>query len=327
MNSEQIVTLYKNKVEECVEGVQQYLDCSFNKINAYLDQLLLDPYPSIPIKNLNLVVPVVQIQIPSTKTLINQLIEEVKPIINSTIYKKLNKNQKTYIKFNNRIKFYKIIIINQILNHSIIIQYRIIQLNKLNSVKQLLLIKKIQQYQLNLKQIQLISEHQLDVTSLNFMKKLNQFISGSNDNQIIIWCMDQCYQWISSQKLNEHKDDIDFLLLNNNEDLLLSGSNDKTIKFWINTMNGYVINYYRSLIIEQSSQDQKWNVIQKIKVLEYALSMIMCSLSNLYVENKCMFMRSIILINSTQRQKKLLLNVIILYVITISLNNISSRNA
>ncbi|CAD8117247.1 unnamed protein product [Paramecium primaurelia] len=129
------------------------------------------------------------------------------------------------------------------------------------------------------------------------MKQSTQFISGSNDSQIIIWCMDQHSQWICSQKLNEHEDWIKCLLLNNNEDIMISGSDDNTIKFWkkqnewicsqtindhtsevyglsLNEKQNRVISCGRDkliLIIEQSSQDQKWNVIQKITVEEWGI--------------------------------------------------------
>ncbi|CAD8209272.1 unnamed protein product [Paramecium octaurelia] len=83
-----------------------------------------------------------------------------------------------------------------------------------------------------LKLIQLLTEHQQNVYTLNFMKKSTQFISRSRDNQIIIQCMVQENQWICQQKLNEHQSQINCLLLNNDEELISSGSDDKKIKFW-----------------------------------------------------------------------------------------------
>ncbi|CAD8215336.1 unnamed protein product [Paramecium octaurelia] len=147
-----------------------------------------------------------------------------------------------------------------------------------------------------LKLIQLLTEHKDNVTTLNFMKKSTQFISGSMDKQIIIWWMDQKSQWICQYKLNQNSYQINCLLLNNNEDLIISGSSDKTIKFWtkkndwtcsqtitdstksvvalsLNEKQNRVISCGDEmlfiLIIEQQQQDQKWNVIQKITVDYY----------------------------------------------------------
>ncbi|CAD8155287.1 unnamed protein product [Paramecium pentaurelia] len=127
------------------------------------------------------------------------------------------------------------------------------------------------------------------------MNKSNQFISASHDKQIIIWSINHNNQWISSQKLNGHSDWIFCLVLNKNEDLIISGSDDKTIKFWqkkqqwlcsqtitdhTDIVCGLSLNEQQNkliscgydkfiLIIEQSSQDYKWNVIQKITVEQY----------------------------------------------------------
>lgn len=60
----------------------------------------------------------------------------------------------------------------------------------------------------------------------------------------------------------------------------------------------------------------------KIGVIEYALSMRLYSHFNLIVKSRCIFTKLIVRINSMKRQKKLLLNVVIFYVITTSLYNI-----
>ncbi|CAD8214398.1 unnamed protein product [Paramecium octaurelia] len=133
------------------------------------------------------------------------------------------------------------------------------------------------------------------------MKKSIQFISGSADKQIIIWCMDQQSQWICQYQLNQHQSWINCLLLNNNEDLILSGSNDNTIKFWtkknewtcsqtISDSTNYVVGLSLNekqnrviscgyemlflLIIEQQQQNQKWNVIQNITVNQYGIEYV-----------------------------------------------------
>ncbi|CAD8075044.1 unnamed protein product [Paramecium sonneborni] len=146
-----------------------------------------------------------------------------------------------------------------------------------------------------LKQVQLLTEHAGNISTLNFMKRTNNFISGSCDSQIIIWVRNNNNQWISQQKLNGHTSYINCLILNNNEDTIISGSDDKSIKFWIKEnqwlssqtitdhnedRDGLSINDDQNkiiscrqdkliLVIEQSIQKKQWIVIQKIE-LEYA---------------------------------------------------------
>ncbi|CAD8155512.1 unnamed protein product [Paramecium pentaurelia] len=146
-----------------------------------------------------------------------------------------------------------------------------------------------------LKQTQVLNEHQNNVFALNFMKNSKEFISGSYDSQIIIWSMDEKNQWVCKQKLNDHNGWILCLILNNNEDIIISGGQDKTIKFWIKQNQwlclqtitdhtshvfGLSLNKQQNkviscgcddqiLIIEQSQQDFKWIVVQKIKVQKY----------------------------------------------------------
>ncbi|CAD8069673.1 unnamed protein product [Paramecium sonneborni] len=146
-----------------------------------------------------------------------------------------------------------------------------------------------------LKQTQLLSEHSNEICTLNFMKQSNQFISGSYE--IIIWSINEKNQWICKQKLNGHISFIRCLILNNDEDLIISCSFDKTIKFWIkqngwicsqtitdhiNSVYGLSMNDSQNkliscgsdnliLIIEYSSQDKKWSIIQKIKVENYGI--------------------------------------------------------
>ncbi|CAD8214035.1 unnamed protein product [Paramecium octaurelia] len=145
------------------------------------------------------------------------------------------------------------------------------------------------------KQTQILSEHKGDVCTLNFMKKSNQFISGSSDF-IIIWQQNQNNQWISQNKLNGHTNNILCLILNNNEDLIVSGSSDITIKIWMkknewqcqqtikdhshwvqslsfNLQQNRVVSCgYDKLILimEQQGQNKEWIVIQKITVEQIA---------------------------------------------------------
>ncbi|CAD8128832.1 unnamed protein product [Paramecium sonneborni] len=146
-----------------------------------------------------------------------------------------------------------------------------------------------------LKQIQILDEHQDYVTTLNFMKNQNQFLSGSYDSSVIIWSNEQHNQWISQQKLNGKTICINCLIVNNNEDLIVLGCYDRTIQFWIkenewlclqaitdhsSSVYGLSLNQQQNriiscgydnqiLIIEQSQQNKEWIVIQKIKVEQY----------------------------------------------------------
>ncbi|CAD8191781.1 unnamed protein product [Paramecium pentaurelia] len=138
---------------------------------------------------------------------------------------------------------------------------------------------------------QILSEHNNDVHTLNFMKKTNQFISGSYQS-IIIWQYNQNQQYVTQQILNGHNSWIYCLILNNNEDLIISGGSDNTIKFWMkknewtcqqtikdhyNSVFGLSLNQQQNrvvscgndkqiLIIEQQQQNKEWIVTQKITV-------------------------------------------------------------
>ncbi|CAD8142263.1 unnamed protein product [Paramecium pentaurelia] len=153
-------------------------------------------------------------------------------------------------------------------------------------------IKVFQNNQGKLNQIQLLSEHTSNVYSLNFLKNINNFVSGSDDSSIIIWQAIGNNQWQSQQKLNGHSLAIFCLLLNNTDDLIISGSADKTIKIWVkqdqwlcqqtitdHTNQVYSISLneeqnkliscsfdYQILVIEQQNMDKKWIVKQQIKL-------------------------------------------------------------
>ncbi|CAD8081455.1 unnamed protein product [Paramecium primaurelia] len=156
-------------------------------------------------------------------------------------------------------------------------------------------IKVFENQQGKLNQVQLLSKHTNQVFTLNFMKKTNNFVSGSSDNSIIIWQVIANNQWNCQQILNGHSNWIFCLLLNNTDDLIISGSVDKTIKFWMKqnqwicqqTINDHAEQVYslslneqqnkliscsldsQILIIEQSKLDKQWSVIQKIIVDQY----------------------------------------------------------
>ncbi|CAD8097019.1 unnamed protein product [Paramecium primaurelia] len=153
-----------------------------------------------------------------------------------------------------------------------------------------------------LNQLQLLSEHQLHVQTLNFMKKSNHFVSGGNDKTIIIWQMNHNNQWTCQHKLDGHSSGICTLILNDNENLIVSGSYDSSIKFW-NKQNGWLCQQTikvhtnsvfqislnetqdklvscsgdsQILVIEYSQKDQIWTVIQMIQVEQngYRLSFV-----------------------------------------------------
>ncbi|CAD8074338.1 unnamed protein product [Paramecium sonneborni] len=155
-------------------------------------------------------------------------------------------------------------------------------------------IKVYKHLQGKLNQIQVLNEHKSDVYTLNFMNKTNNFISGSCDNSIIIWQMNQDNQWNLIQKLNDHSSSINCLLLNNNDDIIISGSY-KDIKFWMkqktwlcqqtitvhtDSVFSLSLNEHQNqliscsqdnliLIIGQSQLNKKWSVIQMIKVDQF----------------------------------------------------------
>ncbi|CAK63416.1 unnamed protein product (macronuclear) [Paramecium tetraurelia] len=73
-----------------------------------------------------------------------------------------------------------------------------------------------------------------------FHEKTMQFISGSNDNLIMIWTWDDKRNWYCEQRLEGHTDYIrGGLIMNIKEDLIISGSDDSTIKFWTKNNNNW----------------------------------------------------------------------------------------
>ncbi|CAD8214490.1 unnamed protein product [Paramecium octaurelia] len=308
MNSQQSVAQLQNKVEECLVDISQQIDSSFSRIDAFLDQVIVVPQLSVAHKHVNYVLPVVQLQ-PFIQTLANSIIQQVKPIINQTIHQQIKQNQlqltqsqskqiqqqdqQQHSITNNLNPFtYNLLYNNSIQQNEYCCA---IAINKDNTIVLAGCENKIKVFEFKqeqLKQTQLLSEHQNTIITLNFMKKQNQFISGDVGGLIITWSMNQNSQWIFQQQLKEHSKCINCLVINNNEDLMISGSEDNKIKFWqkqnqwlcsqtitdhthyvfglsLNDSQNRVISSGRDkliLIIERSSQDSKWNIIQKISV-------------------------------------------------------------
>ncbi|CAK92197.1 unnamed protein product (macronuclear) [Paramecium tetraurelia] len=82
------------------------------------------------------------------------------------------------------------------------------------------------------KLVQVLDQHRLWINSLLFMKSSDCFISGSNDQSIIVWQQQRNSLWQIYQKLEGHSGAISCLELSRNEDFLISGSADCSIKFW-----------------------------------------------------------------------------------------------
>ncbi|CAD8094733.1 unnamed protein product [Paramecium primaurelia] len=150
---------------------------------------------------------------------------------------------------------------------------------------------KIYQFnQENLKEVQALQGHKNNVTTLSFMSKSNDIISGSDDQQIILWQYVKEFLWNITQKIIGHSGQINCVIRNNNDDLIISCSWDKTIRFWIKqsewecqqiisehtgsvfqlslnlTQNKLIscgIDQF-ILIMELQSQDKKWIVMKKI---------------------------------------------------------------
>ncbi|CAD8161697.1 unnamed protein product [Paramecium pentaurelia] len=155
-----------------------------------------------------------------------------------------------------------------------------------------------------LKQVLIFSEHGREVSTFNFMKRSDHFISGSTDSSMIIWPSNQNGLRICQQKLNERTSNIVCLLLNNNEDIIISGSNDYKIKFWqkqnewfcyqtitdhTSTVLGLSFNEQSNkfifcgygssiLVFEQSELNKQWIVIQKITVKDFGFRL--CFIDN-----------------------------------------------
>ncbi|CAK66297.1 unnamed protein product (macronuclear) [Paramecium tetraurelia] len=145
-----------------------------------------------------------------------------------------------------------------------------------------------------LKPIQSLSEHANSVLTLSFMKNSNNLVSGSLDNLIIIWQINEYNQWDCKQKLNGQSGSVFCLLLSNDDDLIIS-SGDNSIKFWTkqkqwscsqtitqHTKSVYSLNLNQTqnkliscsadsliLVIVQRTLDKKWDVLQKIKADQY----------------------------------------------------------
>ncbi|CAD8124490.1 unnamed protein product [Paramecium sonneborni] len=81
-------------------------------------------------------------------------------------------------------------------------------------------------------------QHTGDINCLLFSKKINQFISGSDDNTIIIWTQIDQNKW-KSQILEGHQGWVLCLTQTENEQIIISGSRDHTIRIWVKVQDEY----------------------------------------------------------------------------------------
>ncbi|CAD8077812.1 unnamed protein product [Paramecium sonneborni] len=235
-----------------------------------------------------------------------QKLEEI--LNNSQVILTNNKNEKYSImqNENNQITSLKIDGFIQPINYQLLQEYSIKQVESCNAIafnKDCSIVVAAQDKDINIfefsqglmKKIQTLSEHRNKIYTLTFMKKSNEFISGSCDVQIRVWTNKQNHLWICQQILDGHCGYITCLILNNNENLIISGSEDKKIKFWIkqikwecqqtitdhskdvyglslnNQQNQLISCSYDNtiLVIGKSWWNKKWSVIQKINVEKY----------------------------------------------------------
>ncbi|CAD8118309.1 unnamed protein product [Paramecium sonneborni] len=99
---------------------------------------------------------------------------------------------------------------------------------------------------------QTLKGHDVDVSTLYFMKNSNQFISGGYDNTKIIWQIKNS-KWQAQYKL-KHTGFVNHIITNAKENLIISASDEETIKFW------------------QKQHDQ-WKLIQTISDLDFAYNL------------------------------------------------------
>ncbi|CAD8060835.1 unnamed protein product [Paramecium primaurelia] len=294
-----------NRELEChMKELDQYLDQSFNKINNFIDQLLIIDSPICKLNNtkFELSLPKLnQLHLIDQSQFQSNILQELKPLINSKIKVqvkfKLQSHQQDQeqsiqsqqpsqqqikppsSQFNVKPFNYQLISNNPIKQ----LQYgRCIAINKDSSIVAIgCNDKQIKIYEFKqgmMKLIQELNEHSNYVFSLNFMQQSDQLISGDSGGSIVIWSRNNNYQWNSSQKIKGHSYGINCLILNNNEDLIISSSSDKTIKFWIKQnewLCQQTITDHTSSVYQISLNDQQDKVISCSS--DYKILVIECS--------------------------------------------------
>ncbi|CAD8145697.1 unnamed protein product [Paramecium pentaurelia] len=287
----------QKNVQECKLSLDSVLNLLIPSLNFNIQQ-----FSEIGIQQIdNMIKGLCQLE-SCEKILFKQLqysIEQIKQIIDQ-ILKKINNqtNQKEKIKINIVIKTTKYQFTFELMNQNSIKQDKISFALAFNKDQTIVIagcskeIKVFEHQQGKFIQVQLLSKHINDVFTLNFMKKTNNFVSGSVDNTIIIWQVMGNNQWNCQQILNGDSYSILCLLLNNTDDLIISGNYGATIKFWmkynqwicqqtisdhtdsvcslsLNEQQNKLISCSKDsqiLVIEQSKFNKQWIVTQKIKV-------------------------------------------------------------
>ncbi|CAD8116831.1 unnamed protein product [Paramecium primaurelia] len=143
-----------------------------------------------------------------------------------------------------------------------------------------------------MKQKQICKIHSDAVYCLQFMKKSNQFVSGSGDTSIIIWSLNDQLQWFNSYKLLGHTGIMLCLIIDSSENVIFSGNSDSLIKIWDKQNNNYLCkqtlnenkgdilsislnpeqNILISCVEEQNylivyqNKHNLWNIYQKIEI-------------------------------------------------------------
>ncbi|CAD8102334.1 unnamed protein product [Paramecium sonneborni] len=144
-----------------------------------------------------------------------------------------------------------------------------------------------------MKQTQVLQNHQGIVCCLQILKSCQQFVSGGEDQTILIWQINENKEWICLQILQRHTDYIRCIISNSNEDLIISCGDDQTIQFWnkdlqwnwqqrllghrnkvesisLNESNTKLVSCaymdFTILVSEKLQYDSEWIIIQTIKV-------------------------------------------------------------
>ncbi|CAK74580.1 unnamed protein product (macronuclear) [Paramecium tetraurelia] len=126
---------------------------------------------------------------------------------------------------------------------------------------------KVIQFKNGLKLVNCAQKHQNIVVTLNIFQNRYQFISGSNDSQIIIWSFHLMSSPKYLTKLKGHQDWIKCLVIRpKSEDLIISGSYDKTIKFWKQT--SYFLTQSQNSYFKQQSWVCSQTITQHKKQIE-----------------------------------------------------------
>ncbi|CAD8083267.1 unnamed protein product [Paramecium sonneborni] len=150
-----------------------------------------------------------------------------------------------------------------------------------------------------IKQLQILLNHKCYITTLNFFKGNQIFISGSRDSYFILWSINQVSNGKYFCKVKAHIADINCIALSeSNENLIISCSDDCTIMIWksfsnsfsqlqctqkitehsnhvfglsINNCGTQFLSYAKDglILVMEKNNSQNWILKQKIQTLGY----------------------------------------------------------